>query len=234
MGATGLDIRPMAICPAPARGQAPGPRDDETGGPRHDPRNRLPPARADVPLLGGKLGRLEEIRLRWLWLAALAFALQVLIVTVVPEGDTGVHRAAHLMSYAGRRLHPPQPAAGGLPMDDRARRPPQPDGDRGQRSRNAGVAQRARGRPGSTRARARSRTRTSWRTRGSRSWATCSRSPRAGPARTCSRWATLHDARRAAGPPRGHRLAARQALQAIGTCSARSSAIEPAVLAEKR
>ena len=53
-----------------------------------------------VPLLGGKLGRLEEIRLRWLWLAALAFALQVLIVTVVPEGDTSVHRAAHLMSYA--------------------------------------------------------------------------------------------------------------------------------------
>lgn len=53
-----------------------------------------------VPLLGGKLGRLEEIRLRWLWLAALAFALQVLIVTVVPEGDTSAHRAAHLVSYA--------------------------------------------------------------------------------------------------------------------------------------
>lgn len=53
-----------------------------------------------VPLLGGKLGRLEEVRLRWLWLAALAFALQVLIVTVAPEGDTSAHRAAHLLSYA--------------------------------------------------------------------------------------------------------------------------------------
>lgn len=53
-----------------------------------------------VPLLGGKLGRLEELRLRSVWLAGLAFALQVLIVTVVPEGDTGVHRAAHLASYA--------------------------------------------------------------------------------------------------------------------------------------
>jgi Family of unknown function (DUF5317) len=52
-----------------------------------------------VPLLGGKLGRLEEIRLRWLWLAGLAFALQVLIVTVVPEGDTSAHHAAHLVSY---------------------------------------------------------------------------------------------------------------------------------------
>lgn len=53
-----------------------------------------------VPLLGGKLGRLEEVRLRWLRLAALAFALQVLIVTVAPEGDTSAHRAAHLLSYA--------------------------------------------------------------------------------------------------------------------------------------
>ncbi len=163
-----------------------------------------------VPLLGGKLGRLEEIRLRWLWLAALAFALQVLIVTVVPEGDTSAHRAAHLVSYAlvGACIAP-QPAGGGLPMDDRARRPPQPDGDRGQRSRDAGVAQRPRDAPGSTRAPARSRTRTSWRTRGSRSWATCSRSPRAGPAPTCSRGRRSHGARRAAGPPCGHRLAAR-------------------------
>ena len=53
-----------------------------------------------VPLAGGRLDRLGEVRVRWLWLAALAFALQVLIVTVIPEGDTAVHRVAHLGSYA--------------------------------------------------------------------------------------------------------------------------------------
>jgi hypothetical protein len=53
-----------------------------------------------VPLLGGKLSRLEEVRLRSIWLAVLAFALQVLIVTVMPEGDVTAHRAAHLASYA--------------------------------------------------------------------------------------------------------------------------------------
>jgi hypothetical protein len=53
-----------------------------------------------VPIAGGKLGRLERIELRWIWLAALAFGIQVVIVTLVPEGDQGVHRAAHLGSYA--------------------------------------------------------------------------------------------------------------------------------------
>src|SRR5688500_13978281 len=53
-----------------------------------------------VPVAGGKLGRLESIELRWIWLAALAFGIQVVIVTLVPDGDPGVHRAAHLASYA--------------------------------------------------------------------------------------------------------------------------------------
>jgi Family of unknown function (DUF5317) len=53
-----------------------------------------------VPLFGGRLGRLEAVRLRWLWLAFLAFGVQVVLVTVVPSGDTALHRILHLGSYA--------------------------------------------------------------------------------------------------------------------------------------
>jgi hypothetical protein len=53
-----------------------------------------------VPLAGGRLSRLESVRLRWLWLAFVAFGLQVLIVTVVPEGNTDLHRGLHLATYA--------------------------------------------------------------------------------------------------------------------------------------
>src|SRR5918998_2674837 len=53
-----------------------------------------------VPVAGGRLGKLDSLQLRWTWLAVLAFAVQVLIVTVVPSGDTGLHRAAHLFTYA--------------------------------------------------------------------------------------------------------------------------------------
>jgi hypothetical protein len=53
-----------------------------------------------VPVAGGRLGKLEEVRLRWIWLAAVAFGIQVLIVTVIPSGDTDVHRGAHLFTYA--------------------------------------------------------------------------------------------------------------------------------------
>src|SRR5919198_3835530 len=53
-----------------------------------------------VPAAGGRLSALEEVRLRWVWLVALAFAIQVLIVTVVPEGDEALHRVVHLLTYA--------------------------------------------------------------------------------------------------------------------------------------
>jgi Family of unknown function (DUF5317) len=52
-----------------------------------------------VPAAGGRLSRLEEVRLRWVWLVALAFAVQVVIVTLAPEGDTTLHRVAHLFTY---------------------------------------------------------------------------------------------------------------------------------------
>lgn len=53
-----------------------------------------------VPLAGGKLSRLESVRIRWVGLAAVAFTVQVVIVVIVPEGDTTVHRIVHLATYA--------------------------------------------------------------------------------------------------------------------------------------
>jgi uncharacterized protein DUF5317 len=52
-----------------------------------------------VPLAGGRLSRVEELRIRWIWLAALAFAIQVVLVTVAPEGDVTLHRIAHITTY---------------------------------------------------------------------------------------------------------------------------------------
>jgi len=53
-----------------------------------------------VPLAGGRLSRLETVRLRWLWLAFVAFGVQIVLVTVVPSGDTDLHRILHLATYA--------------------------------------------------------------------------------------------------------------------------------------
>jgi Family of unknown function (DUF5317) len=52
-----------------------------------------------VPAAGGRLSALEEVRLRWVWLVVVAFALQVVLVTLVPEGDMTLHRVAHVMTY---------------------------------------------------------------------------------------------------------------------------------------
>lgn len=53
-----------------------------------------------VPLTGGSLARLSDLQLRYLWLAPLALALQVLIVTVAPGGNKTLHDAVHLVTYA--------------------------------------------------------------------------------------------------------------------------------------
>ena len=52
-----------------------------------------------VPAAGGRLSALEAVRLRCVWLVVLAFAVQVLIVTVVPEGDSNLHRIVHVLTY---------------------------------------------------------------------------------------------------------------------------------------
>lgn len=53
-----------------------------------------------VPLAGGHLGRLAELRLRWLWTAPAALALQVLIVTIAPGGNRTLHAVVHVATYA--------------------------------------------------------------------------------------------------------------------------------------
>jgi hypothetical protein len=52
-----------------------------------------------VPAAGGRLSKLESLRVRGVWLAVVAFAVQVLLVTFIPDGDTGVHRGAHVLTY---------------------------------------------------------------------------------------------------------------------------------------
>jgi hypothetical protein len=52
-----------------------------------------------VPLTGASLGRLADLRLRALWLAPLALALQVVIVNIVPQGNHTVHVAVHVTTY---------------------------------------------------------------------------------------------------------------------------------------
>jgi Family of unknown function (DUF5317) len=53
-----------------------------------------------VPLAGGRLSRLGDLRLRAPGLAVAAIALQFLIVTVAPGGLAGLHEAIHIASYA--------------------------------------------------------------------------------------------------------------------------------------
>jgi Family of unknown function (DUF5317) len=55
---------------------------------------------ASVPLTGGRLARLADLQFRGVrWLGA-CLVVQVAIIVVVPEGDTAVHRVAHVATYA--------------------------------------------------------------------------------------------------------------------------------------
>jgi Family of unknown function (DUF5317) len=57
-------------------------------------------ALASVPLTGGRLSALAEVQVRGGGIAVLALAVQVLIVTIFPGGDHGLHTALHLATYA--------------------------------------------------------------------------------------------------------------------------------------
>jgi hypothetical protein len=55
---------------------------------------------AAVPLRGGRLGALLEVRVRHVWLVACAFAVQILIVNVLPGvGSEGLHSVVHVATY---------------------------------------------------------------------------------------------------------------------------------------
>ena len=52
-----------------------------------------------VPLTGGSLSHLANLRLRWIWTAPLALGLQVLIVTIAPGGNMTLHALVHIGTY---------------------------------------------------------------------------------------------------------------------------------------
>ena len=54
---------------------------------------------ASVPAAGGRLGRLASVELRSTWLAPLALASQLVIVTIAPGGSRAVHEVAHVGTY---------------------------------------------------------------------------------------------------------------------------------------
>lgn len=52
-----------------------------------------------VPLAGGRLAALADLRFRRPWLLALALGAQVLIISVVPGGEGALHELVHVLSY---------------------------------------------------------------------------------------------------------------------------------------
>lgn len=55
-------------------------------------------------LLGGRLARYAEVRLRHGWIVVLALVAQILIIEVVPEGQRAVLSAVHLATYGAAGL----------------------------------------------------------------------------------------------------------------------------------
>jgi MFS family permease len=52
-----------------------------------------------VPLAGGSLSKLADLRFRRFWALAAALLIQIVIISVIPEGSPGLHSAAHMLSY---------------------------------------------------------------------------------------------------------------------------------------
>src|SRR3954454_5375196 len=55
---------------------------------------------ASVPLRGGRLSALTELRLKGVPVVAGAFAVQVLIVNVFPHGSRSLHELINVLTYA--------------------------------------------------------------------------------------------------------------------------------------
>ena len=53
-----------------------------------------------VPLTGGRLERLADLDFRGVRRIVGALAVQILIIVVLPGGDTAVHRVVHIATYA--------------------------------------------------------------------------------------------------------------------------------------
>jgi MFS family permease len=52
-----------------------------------------------VPMAGGRLGALADLRFRHAWLLAIGLGLQILIISIAPGGGGPLHQAAHVLSY---------------------------------------------------------------------------------------------------------------------------------------
>lgn len=52
-----------------------------------------------VPLAGGRLTRLADVRFKRFWALATALVVQVIIISVLPEGSPLIHSGAHIASY---------------------------------------------------------------------------------------------------------------------------------------
>ena len=52
-----------------------------------------------VPLAGGSLSRISDLRLRWTPVIFAALAIQVVIISVAPGGEHWLHAVLHLVSY---------------------------------------------------------------------------------------------------------------------------------------
>ena len=56
-------------------------------------------ALVSVPLLGGKVSRLAEVRISHTWSVMAALGLQIMVITVMPEAHPGALAVAHIFSY---------------------------------------------------------------------------------------------------------------------------------------
>src|SRR5918999_1897027 len=52
-----------------------------------------------VPLAGGRLTKLADLRFRRFWALFTALVIQVVIISVLPEGSPAIHSWAHMASY---------------------------------------------------------------------------------------------------------------------------------------
>src|SRR4051794_16841444 len=52
-----------------------------------------------IPLSGGRIANLARLRLRAVWTIVVAVTIQLVIITIYPDGDSPLHAVAHLVSY---------------------------------------------------------------------------------------------------------------------------------------
>lgn len=52
-----------------------------------------------VPLTGGKIARLADVRIRHIWAVMAALGTQIMVITVMPDAHPGALAIAHILSY---------------------------------------------------------------------------------------------------------------------------------------